>query len=106
MRDLAICASQARLSITQGQHGNGARRTRAISREEKARLYTGAVPSYAFAENRVGSVELGKLANFNPIGGPADVDANETKNIVAETTIGGGRVEFARGSGAARHSDS
>ena len=65
----------------------------AISREEALRLYTSAASRYAFAENRVGSIEAGKLADFAILSAdPMTVAEDEIKNIVALKTIVGGRV--------------
>jgi predicted amidohydrolase YtcJ len=69
----------------------------AITREEALRLYTSAASRYAFAEHRVGSIEVGKLADFAILSSdPLTVDEDEIKNIVAEKTIVGGRVVFER----------
>jgi predicted amidohydrolase YtcJ len=71
----------------------------AISREEALRLYTSAASRYAFAEHRVGSIEVGKLADFAILSAdPLTVDEDEIKNIVALKTIVGGRVVFEQGS--------
>jgi len=65
----------------------------AITREEALRLYTSAASRYAFAENRVGSIEVGKLADFAILSAdPMTVDEDEIKNIVALKTIVGGRI--------------
>lgn len=65
----------------------------AITREEALRLYTSAASRYAFAEHRVGSIEVGKLADFAILSAdPLTIDEDEIKNIVALKTIVGGRV--------------
>lgn len=69
----------------------------AVTREEALRLYTSAASHYAFAEDRVGSIEVGKLADFAIISAdPLTVDEDEIKNIVALKTIVGGRIVFQR----------
>lgn len=69
----------------------------AITREEALRLYTSAAARYAFAEHRVGSIEVGKLADFAILSAdPMTVDEDEIKNIVALKTIVGGRVVYER----------
>jgi predicted amidohydrolase YtcJ len=65
----------------------------AITREEALRLYTSAASRYAFAEHRVGSIEVGKLADFAILSAdPMTVAEDEIKNIVALKTIVGGRI--------------
>lgn len=69
----------------------------AITREEALRLYTSAAARYAFAEHRVGSIEVGKLADFAILSAdPMTVEEDEIKNIVALKTIVGGRVVYER----------
>jgi predicted amidohydrolase YtcJ len=65
----------------------------AVTREEALRLYTSAASHYAFAEHRVGSIEVGKLADFAILSAdPLTVNEEEIRNIVALKTIVGGRV--------------
>jgi len=69
----------------------------AVSREEALRLYTSAASRYAFAEQRIGTIEVGKLADFAILSAdPLTVDEDEIKNIVALKTIVGGRVVYER----------
>jgi predicted amidohydrolase YtcJ len=65
----------------------------AVTREEALRLYTSAASHYAFAEHRVGSIEVGKLADFAILSAdPLTVNEEEIRNIVALKTIVDGRV--------------
>jgi predicted amidohydrolase YtcJ len=82
------------ISITRKDHtGTVYGVEQAITREEALRLYTSAASRYAFAEHRVGSIEVGKLADFAILSAdPLTVDEDEIKNIVALKTIVGGRV--------------
>jgi predicted amidohydrolase YtcJ len=69
----------------------------AVSREEALRLYTSAASRYAFAEQRTGTIEVGKLADLAILSAdPLTVDEDEIKNIVALKTIVGGRVVYER----------
>lgn len=69
----------------------------AITREEALRLYTSAAARYAFAEHRVGSIEVGKLADFAILSAdPMTVAEDGIKHIVALKTIVGGRVVYER----------
>jgi len=69
----------------------------AITREEALRLYTSAAARYAFAEHRVGSIEVGKLADFAILSAdPMTVEEDGIKHIVALKTIVGGRVVYER----------
>lgn len=69
----------------------------AITREEALRLYTSAAARYAFAEHRLGTIEVGKLADFAILSAdPMTVEEDEIKNIVALKTIVGGRIVHER----------
>jgi predicted amidohydrolase YtcJ len=69
----------------------------AITREEAIRLYTSAAARYAFAEEKVGSIEPGKHADLVILSGdPLTAAPEELKRIQALRTIVGGRTVYER----------
>jgi predicted amidohydrolase YtcJ len=67
----------------------------AITRREAIRLYTSSAARYTFAENRTGSIEVGKLADLVVLSADIlSVPDEAIKNIQAVRTIVGGRTVF------------
>ncbi|MDQ0314719.1 amidohydrolase [Amorphus orientalis] len=67
----------------------------AISREEAIRLYTSAAARYAFAEDRVGSLEPGKLADLVVLSDDIlSVPDEDLSTIRATRTMVGGRTVY------------
>ena len=63
--------------------------------EEALRLYTSAAARYAFAEDRVGTIEPGKLADFAFLSAsPLDIDPSGLRSVRVLRTIVGGRTVF------------
>src|SRR5262249_55223303 len=69
----------------------------AITRQEAIRLYTSSAARYTFAENRTGSIEVGKLADLVVLSADIlSVPDEAIKNIQAVRTMVGGRTVFVR----------
>ena len=69
----------------------------AISREEAIRLYTSSAARYAFAENLIGSIEPGKLADMVILSDDLlTVDVEKIKDIRALETVVGGETVYKR----------
>jgi predicted amidohydrolase YtcJ len=72
-------------------------RDQAVTVEEALRLYTSAAARYAFAENRVGTIEPGKLADFAFLSAnPLAIDPASLRSIQVLRTMVGGRTVFAK----------
>ena len=70
----------------------------AVTVEEALRLYTSAAARYAFAEDRVGTIEPGKLADFAFLSAdPLAVDPASLRSIRVLRTMVGGQTVFAAG---------
>lgn len=70
----------------------------ALSREEALRCATMGGAFLTFDEGRKGSLEAGKLADMAVLSGdPLTCAEDDIKDIVAETTVVGGRVVYRRG---------
>lgn len=69
----------------------------AVTREEALRLYTSAAARYSFCEDRMGSIEPGKLADLAILSGdPLTVSDDALKDIETLRTIVGGRTVYQR----------
>ena len=69
----------------------------AITREEAIRLYTSAAARYTFSENRLGSIEAGKLADLVVLSADILTVPDEAiKDIQAVRTMVGGKTVFER----------
>jgi hypothetical protein len=67
----------------------------AITREEAIRLYTSAAARYTFSENRLGSIEPGKLADLVVLSADIlTVPDDAIKDIQAVRTMVGGKTVF------------
>lgn len=67
----------------------------AVTREEAIRLYTSAAARYAFAENRTGSIERGKLADLTVLSDDIlTIPEDAIKDVKATRTIIGGRTVY------------
>lgn len=69
----------------------------AVSREEALRLYTSAASRYAFAEHKLGSIEVGKLADLAILSDdPITADVEALKSITVLKTMVDGRIVYER----------
>jgi predicted amidohydrolase YtcJ len=67
----------------------------AVTVEQALRLYTSAAARYAFAEDRVGTIEPGKLADLAFLSAnPLETDPAELRSIRVLRTMVGGRTVF------------
>ena len=72
-------------------------RTQAITREDALRMMTANAAYMTFDETRKGSIEVGKLGDLAILSDdPLSVPAERIKDIMAVTTIVGGRVVYQR----------
>jgi predicted amidohydrolase YtcJ len=78
-------------------NGNVFGAAEAVTREQALRLYTSAASRYTFDEERKGTIEPGKLADFVVLSADyTAVPEEQIKDIKADLTLVGGKVVFQR----------